>query len=213
MAYRDTTEPEAPTAEPGGPTEADEAIVAVLAGGAGRRVGGDKAMLELGGTPLIARPIAAGIASGREVVVIAKPDSALPDLEVPVWLEPAEPRHPLAGIAHALRHGGRPVVAVACDMPFVTPELLSWLGTLSEQAVVPQVGGRLQPLIARYGTTTLAPIERALHRGGATGAAVAGLAPRLVGERELSAFGPVEQLLLNVNTREDLRRARGLLQT
>ena len=48
------------------------------------------------------------------------------DVEVAIWLEAEEPRHPLAGIVHALRCArGRPVVVVAGDMPFVTRGLVA----------------------------------------------------------------------------------------
>ena len=76
----------------------------VLAGGLGRRIGGEKAVVELRGTPLLLYPLRALQAVLAEVVVVAKRGSALPPLPgVPIWLEPDEPRHPLAGIVHALR--------------------------------------------------------------------------------------------------------------
>ena len=54
---------------------------------------------------------------------MAKQSTILPglDAEVAIWLEADEPRHPLAGIVHALRCAARtPVIVVAGDMPFVT---------------------------------------------------------------------------------------------
>jgi len=89
----------------------------VLAGGRGRRLGGAKPTAELGGRPLIAWPLAAAREAGLEAVVVAKAATPLPsDLDVPVWTEPDEPVHPLAGLVHALeRADGRAVVAVACD--------------------------------------------------------------------------------------------------
>ena len=59
---------------------------------------------------------------------MAKQSTVLPglDVEVAIWLEAEEPRHPLAGIVHALRCArGRPVVVVAGDMPFVTRGLVA----------------------------------------------------------------------------------------
>jgi molybdopterin-guanine dinucleotide biosynthesis protein A len=71
------------------------ALVAVLAGERGRRMGAPKALAELAGEPVIARPLAAATAAGLDAVVVAKPDTALPPLGVPVWEEPATPVHPL----------------------------------------------------------------------------------------------------------------------
>ena len=101
-------------------------IGAVLAGGRARRLGGDKALLEVAGRPLVAWPLAALAAALAEVVVVAKRDTPLPELgDVEVWHEPDQPHHPRAGIAHALeRAAGRPVLVCAADMPLVTPELV-----------------------------------------------------------------------------------------
>ena len=48
----------------------DRPLGAILAGGAGSRMGGDKAMAELGGRPLIAHIAAALDAAGCDVVAV-----------------------------------------------------------------------------------------------------------------------------------------------
>ena len=82
------------------------ALVAVLAGGRSRRMGGPKAGLELGGRALVEWPLAAAREAGLEAVVVAKAATALPLLEVPVWTEPDEPSHPLTGLVCALERAG-----------------------------------------------------------------------------------------------------------
>jgi len=47
------------------------ALAAVLAGGRGRRMGGQKTLVEFAGGPLIARPVSVAVAAGLEVVVVA----------------------------------------------------------------------------------------------------------------------------------------------
>jgi molybdopterin-guanine dinucleotide biosynthesis protein A len=146
-------------------------LVAVLAGGAGRRMGAPKATAVLDGRPLVAFPLAAAAAAGLEAVVVAKADTALPELPVPIWEEPAEPRHPLAGIVAALERGGRDVIAVGCDQPFVTGALLAALAA-AEGAVAVTAGDALAPLPARWPHAALdglradldarAPLRRAL---------------------------------------------------
>src|SRR5215207_4701563 len=61
-------------------------IVAVLAGGRGRRMGGAKAMAPFRGEPLVTWPLAAAHAAGLEAVIVAKPGIELP-ADVPVWHE------------------------------------------------------------------------------------------------------------------------------
>jgi molybdopterin-guanine dinucleotide biosynthesis protein A len=83
-------------------------IGAVLAGGSGRRIGGDKATVELEGRPLVHYPLSVLRAVLDEVAIVAKQSTVLPglDVEIAIWLEPDEPRHPLAGVVHALRWAG-----------------------------------------------------------------------------------------------------------
>jgi molybdopterin-guanine dinucleotide biosynthesis protein A len=185
-----------------------------LAGGAGRRLGGSKAMAKLNGRPLISHTLGALAAAGLETVVVAKPDSGLPPLDCPIAREPPLPRHPLCGIVAALRHaGGRPVVALACDMPFASPLLLAALAASAEPLVVPAPGGRLQPLQARYGTELLPALEAALEREEPLRRSVAALGPRLLGDAELSRFGDPELPFFNVNDADDLRIAEQELRS
>jgi molybdopterin-guanine dinucleotide biosynthesis protein A len=188
------------------------AIGAVLAGGAGTRLGGAKATTELAGRPLIEYPIAAAEAAGLEPLVVAKPDSELPPLSVEIVREPEEPRHPLCGIVAALRCAAeRPAVVVGCDMPFLSPALLSWLASTREPLVVPVLGGRPQPLLARYDASLLPELEMALAAEEPLGRTVDSLRPRLLPERSVARFGDPQRLGLNVNAPADIELAKRLL--
>lgn len=183
----------------------------VLAGGAGSRIGGAKACADLHGQPLIAYPLAAIAEAGLEALVCAKPEDRLPPLEAAVLREPERPRHPLCGIVAALKAGeGRPLVVVACDLPFVPARLIRLLAEAPQPLVVPSFDGRLQPLLARYETSLLPQLEAALGRAEPLAGTVEALAPRRLGEEELTGFGDPPRMLFNVNTRADLRRAEAL---
>ena len=182
----------------------------VLAGGAGARLGGAKGLARLAGEPLLLRPLRALGEAVGEAVVVAKRSTALPPLPagVELWLEPDEPRHPLAGVVHALdAAAGRPVLVVASDLPLVTAGLLRELARHDAggaAAVVAVAGGDLQPLCARYEPAARAALAAALPNGRVLDA-VRALRPAL-----LEASDPA--LLANVNTREDLARAEALLR-
>jgi molybdopterin-guanine dinucleotide biosynthesis protein A len=185
---------------------------AVLAGGAGRRLGGAKATVELAGRALIEYPLAALAAAGIEAVVVAKPETELPALGVEVVREPEEPRHPLLGIVTALRHAaGRPVLALGCDLPFVAPALLEALAAAPQPLVAAAPGGDSQPLLARYSPRLLPGLEAALAREEPLRRTVASLDPRLLGDADLARFGDPARLTLNVNDSSDLRRAGDML--
>jgi molybdenum cofactor guanylyltransferase len=188
------------------------ALGAIMAGGRGTRLGRPKAVVELRGRPLIDYPLAALEAAGIEAVVVAKSDSALPKLAVPVWREPGEPTHPLRGIVTALeRAEGRPLVVCGCDMPFTTPPLVTSLAEREDRLVVPLSGNRLHPLLGRYDSVLLESLSSALASRQPLRDVIAALDPVLIGEQELRAFGDPDRLLFNVNTPGDLARAEALL--
>ena len=186
---------------------------AVLAGGASRRMGVPKAVVELGGRPLLEYPLAAVQGAGLQPVVVAKPASSLPPLAVERWDELAEPTHPLVGIVAALeRARGRPVLAVACDLPFVTAELLADLAARPAPLVVTESGGRLHPLLARWAPGLLPDLTAALARGESLHHVAEALGAERVGEDVLRRFGDPGRLLFNVNAPGDLERAAPPLQ-
>jgi molybdopterin-guanine dinucleotide biosynthesis protein A len=173
-------------------------------------MGGSKALVELQGRPLISYPMAALQAALSEVAIIAKADTELPSIPgVTLWVEPQTPRHPLVGIVHALAlAAGRPVLACSCDLPFVTPELVTRIVSADPggaPAVVPTHAGAMQPLLALYlpvAGTLLAPAARRASRR--LRDEVAAIGPRLLEVEGDEAF-------FNVNSPEDLLRAAALL--
>jgi molybdenum cofactor guanylyltransferase len=183
------------------------ALGLVLAGGRGSRLGGAKPTAELGGRPLISYPVAALAAAGLGALVVAKPATDLPRLDLEVVLEPADPTHPLAGIVTALRHADRPLVVLGCDFPFVPPALLRALAGAPEPLVVPAPGGDPQPLVARWSPSLLPRLGAALAREEPLRRTVASLGPRLLEDSELAEFGDPARTFFNVNTAADLRLA------
>ena len=171
-------------------------------------MGTSKAALDLGGAPLIERPLRALRGAGLEAVVVAKHSTSLPPLDVPLWEEPEEPSHPLTGIVAALERAARTLVVCGCDLPFVPSALLAHLAGLAEPLVVVEAGGRLHPLLGRYGPDLLEDLRaarderRALHE----------VVSELRGERlDPRPFGDPQRITFNVNTPADLRRAEELV--
>jgi molybdenum cofactor guanylyltransferase len=175
--------------------------------------------VELRGTPLVLYPLRALQAVLAEVVVVAKQGNALPPLPgVPVWVEPPEPRHPLAGIVHALEGAGaasgiaglgREILVSAGDLPFLEPGFVDWLAHAPAHgaaAVVPRAGGRLQPLLARYSPAAYAALAAALQADPlpSLSDAVLALDPHVLECDD-------ERPFFNVNAPEDLLTAAGLL--
>lgn len=186
----------------------------VLAGGKSRRMGRNKLPLMVGGKPLLDRVCIALASRCDEILVVGgyAPAGArhVPDLR------PGR-QGPLAGIEAGLlaaRH--RAVFVAAGDMPFLTGDLAGYLLDLLSgdvPAVVPDCGGRLHPLCAAYGRELRSAVSAALDRGTRSVRELLEALPgvRYVRQEELRQFGNPDLLLTNVNSPEDLDRARKAL--
>ena len=129
----------------------------VLAGGASRRMGSDKALLQIGSERLVDRQVRILRETVGDPVYVGLPfgDSVawpLPKGAIPI--RDSQPDSgPLAGIVAGLEasDSGR-LVVVAVDLPRIHPD---WIRSLIDHSrpgvgVVPFVEGRLEPLAAAY---------------------------------------------------------------
>lgn len=154
---------------------ADEWLGAVLVGGSSRRMGADKAALELEGRSLGERAVAVLRSRLERVVVVSRRLGDHAGLGVPEIADRLPGAGPLAGMQAALDHAhGAPVFILACDLPNVGPRLVAHLveralAPLAEAgragAVVPAIGGRVQPLCGVYGAGCGREIARRLETG------------------------------------------------
>ena len=126
----------------------------IIAGGQSRRFGEtDKALAELAGTPMIRRVADRIAAVVDELVVNCRPAqteairTAMDGYPLPVsYAEDEVPdQGPVAGIRNGLAAAeGRYAFVVACDMPFVDPELCAYLfeAVDSCEAAVPRLDSK-----------------------------------------------------------------------
>lgn len=145
---------------------------AVLVGGESRRMGRDKALLEVEGRPLAERVAAVVGRVVPKVVLVTREatDRRFPGRSTIADRFPGQ--GPLAGLHAALLEAeGGAVFLAACDLPGLTPDLVRWvigsepLSGTAPSARVPAADGRLQPLCALYGPACLGPAEEALEAG------------------------------------------------
>ncbi len=187
----------------------------ILAGGRSRRMGRDKLPLKIGNATLLDRAHHALASRCGEIFVVGAKGylptgtRRIPDLR---------PGHqgPLAGIeAGLIAASYRSVFVAAGDMPFLTGDFVGYLlDLLSDRvsAVVPVVGSALHPLCAAYGREVRTAVSAALDGGlRSVRELLEGLpGVRSVGEGELRRFGDPNLLFMNVNSPEDLARARAM---
>ena len=121
---------------------------------------------------------------------------------------------PLAGMEAGLAAAGNRLVFVAAgDMPFLPADLVGYLLDRLERrgvfAVVPRYRGGTHPLCAAYDREILPRVRSALDAGVRSMREFLGDLDRVeYAEEELRRFGDPDLFLMNVNSPEDLDRAR-----
>lgn len=191
-----------------------EAAAIVLAGGMATRMGEDKALVDIGGEPLLKRVIRLLDPIFEQVIVAANHEYELDLPDVTLTMDRIPHQGPLGGIHAGLLASSKEWnFVIACDMPFVNQAVIRHLWSLRDDAdtVVPEARDGLEPLHAFYRRTCLPAIEAALSRGERR--VVSFFPDALVvtaGLAELSRLGQAEPLFMNVNVQEDLESARRL---
>ena len=152
------------------------AAAAVLAGGASRRMGRDKATLAVGGVELASLALAAAARVAHPVVLVAPEGHPARRVAAPAVADPG--LGPLAALAAALDAlEAEHVLALAGDHPGLRVELLARLIALAgeAEAVACRRGPRLEPLVAVYERVPALAAARARLAGPAGGRSLTGL--------------------------------------
>ena len=147
----------------------------VQAGGLSSRMGCDKARIPFCGRPLIERVLERLALIGSELVVTtSRPDElsyleecTFGGMEPRVVMDVDGPAGAMRGIASSLIAARLPLVAiVACDMPFVSPELIDALAHRVDadalDVCVPREERGIEPLCAVWRRQACAPVAREL---------------------------------------------------
>ncbi|MDP8922994.1 MAG: molybdenum cofactor guanylyltransferase [Chloroflexota bacterium] len=188
----------------------------VLAGGKGSRLGGvDKALLEIGGRRTIDRVLGALDGLATDVVAVVNEDRLADVAGIRRIADPEPHAGVLPALQAALSVAREPLcLLVACDMPFLQPALLRRLVELAEgyDVVIPHVDGQPQPMHAVYRRDPCrGAIAESLARGQRRMIAfLDAVRVRTVPEDKVRSVDPDLRSFFNVNTPEDLERARAL---
>jgi molybdopterin-guanine dinucleotide biosynthesis protein A len=186
---------------------------AVMAGGKSRRMGRDKAWLDVGdGRPIVQRVIDVLREVADEVFIVAN-DERFATLGLRVVPDRFPEGGVLGGIATGIGAATHDrVLVAACDMPFLRAEVFRALVEHSDgvDAVVPRTAGEYETLHALYTKACLVPIERALGAGKMRVVSFFDdVRVRLLEENDLRAVDPELRSFVNVNTPAELEDAKG----
>lgn len=190
-------------------------IAVIQAGGKSTRMGGEpKALLDVGGRPIIERIVdVLAPVLGAPLVV-----TNTPEVYAFLGLRMVPDVYPDAGSLGGIYSGlsaaaGDTAFTVACDMPFLHPELVRLVVDRAGEGdvVIPRVGDQLETMHACYASTCLPFIE---ERIAARRLKIVGFFEKVrvveISEEAVRVHRDPEVAFMNVNTPEDLARARVL---
>jgi len=192
--------------------------VVINAGGRSTRMGTDKALLDIGGKPMIERILEQTVGLGDPLIVTNTPEKYA-YLKLPLISDLLPDKGALGGLYTAIQAATQPyAVVLACDMPFVNRPLLEFMMAQAEayDAVVPRLlteSGKVEaePFRAIYAKRCLDPIRQALDAGKMR---MISFFPdinlRWVEENEIKQFDPQLLTFKNCNTPEELEEVRAL---
>jgi molybdenum cofactor guanylyltransferase len=183
----------------------------ILAGGESRRMGTDKALLDINGRPMIEHVLAVFSGLFRKTIIVTNTPDRYRIYGVELTGDVLDIRGPLTGLySGLLRSGDEYNFVAACDMPFLNTRLISYMGEIAagHDAVVPMYGGFLEPIHAVYRKGILPVIETQVRKQDRR---IRGLFDqiqvRYVKEEEIVRFDPQKQSFRNLNTPKEYKEA------
>ena len=185
---------------------------AIMAGGKSKRMGQDKAWIELDGEPLIKRVADVLGAVADEVLIVAN-DARYERLGLRVVRDRWPDGGALGGIATGVGAATHDTVLVAaCDMPFLSAEVWRVLLAHAGEAdvVIPRIGGEYETLHALYAKACVPQMARAIAENRLRVISFFdAVTVKAIDEPELRAVDPTLRAFTNVNTPEELASALG----
>ena len=206
----------------------------ILAGGKSRRMGENKALMRLGANSLIGHVTRRMRLITDELLLVTNSPTEYGHLNVPMHGDIFPDTGALGGIYTGLTHASHDVVlCVACDSPFLEPELLTYLVSILGEydAVMPYTYSSnkdigvtnpsystdritLQTLCAAYSKRCLPIIELMLRESELRVHALAERAHiKRISPEIWQEFDPDGMSFFNINTPEDFERANSYMRS
>jgi molybdopterin-guanine dinucleotide biosynthesis protein A len=184
----------------------DDITGIILVGGKSRRMGRDKAFLEIAGKTLFERVLEVFRDNIDRVLLVGDRAERFAGFDLPM-IEDIYPGSALGGLYTGLYHSTTDYIFVSsCDLPFPNDEVLRYLCSLrgGYDAVVTTTSSGYEPLFALYAKSCLGPMKALLDSGDFCAYAYfPKINVRYVPYEELAHMDREGNAFLNVNTPED----------
>ena len=183
----------------------------ILAGGESRRMGRDKAFLDLAGKTLIEHVLGIFRELFERTIIVTRRPERFRSLPAEVVPDALDAPGPLTGIYSGLLCSADDLNFVAaCDMPFLQAGLIRFMQEVSEgrDAVVPLVNGMPEPLHAVYRRGILPVVEASLKSGERRIYPLFDrIAVRYLTAAEIKQHDPEQRSFRNLNTPAEYKEA------
>ena len=192
-----------------------------LAGGESSRLGRNKLAEIVGGRILLHRVLDVLSRLGREVIIVTSQTSSLPDISGYPKARIVRDMYPGQGLLGGIYTGLAASEStynhlVASDMPFLNLNLMQYMLDISKGAdlVAYREGSRFEPLHAVYSRGCMDAIGEMMKRKNVRILEMADRVNiRYLTLKEILDFDPQYLSFFNINTDEDLRKARELAES
>lgn len=188
----------------------------ILAGGKNTRIKTEKAFIQLmSGSTLIENAVEIFQKLFSEIIIVTNNPQAYLKFGTRVVEDLVKDKGPLGGIFSGLCFStSRINFVVGCDMPFPNPDLINYIlqKPAEYDVVIPEIKGKTETLFARYSKNSLPVI---LHHMLKDELKVQNVLAQLkvlkITSHEIDKLDPEHLSFFNVNTQEDLKKAKDLL--
>jgi molybdopterin-guanine dinucleotide biosynthesis protein A len=188
----------------------------ILAGGKSVRLGYDKIQEKVGGSSLLDKVIFQIEPLADEIILVVAEDRNFPRLEDHQKIRKVCDIFPgqgsLGGIYTGLMASNSFYnLVIAADMPFLNQALLRYILEVSNgfDFVLPRINTFFEPLHAVYSKNCIKPAESIIRQGRKVITELFNhVRVRYVEAEEIDRFDPKHLSFFNINTKEDLERAR-----
>ena len=181
----------------------------ILAGGENRRFLSHKALAEIEGRRIIEASTELLAKHFTLVYISTNVPELFFYLGLPLIGDIVEQRGPISGIYSSFISTGAPeLFFMACDMPFIKPEIIELIKTKFEgqDAVLPMHKGLPQPLLGIYSGRLVPQLaERIQQNKKAMWDLLHEIRVQLLSEQEILLLDPQGRSFVNINTLEEYR--------